>query len=245
MLGRLFEPLGDLDGDVQGVGPVDHSGDRVTLHERGEAFAVDVFHRDPTKSAQLAGALDGDEVGMLQIHRRVDRADEPLNILGVVDEVVVKDFEGDGLAVADVLRLVNGSGVPLGDHRAHFVVADVLAGQTGGGFLKGARGLHRAGDGLGVGDSREVDDQLGVADLDRVAGFQDVLVDLCAVDERSRRAFLVEEGQMAVRGADLAVHPRDREILQLRVALLAAADRQGHALKDVEDSSLVRTRFDA
>ena len=169
MLVRFFESAGDLDGDVQGVGPVDHAGDGVSLHERGEAFAINVFHGDPAESADLPGAMDRDKVGMFQVDRRVHRADEPLNVVMVIDEVVVKDLQGDGLAVAGVLRLVNGSRAPLGHHRSHFVMADHLAGEAGGGFMKLAMGLERAGDRRGVFDSREMDLDVGVADLDRVA----------------------------------------------------------------------------
>ena len=209
------------------------------LDQLGERVAVDVLHGEPAGVALLAGAVEGDQVGVLEVDGGRHGADEALDVLVVVGEVGVQDLDGDVLAVAGVAALVDRAGASLGQHRPQLVVRDGLAGQDAFVGFELARRLLGGHQGVGVGDAGRVQLEPGAADLELLVVLERVFLDLLAVDERAADAVEVDQRELAPLPFQLAVQPRDAHVGELGVRLFAAADRQREALGQVEDSARV------
>ena len=102
-----LERLGDVHADRQGEPPVEHL--------QGAEFSMSLVSGSPSTYsmanqqviALLAGAVEGDQVGVVQPDSGGHGADEPLDVLFVAGEVGVQDLDGDVLAVAGVAGLVD------------------------------------------------------------------------------------------------------------------------------------------
>ncbi len=70
-----------------------HRQRALRLDQAGEVLALDVFHGEGQQFAQLHGAVGGHDVGMAELGRRADFAQEALDRAGTIEQRLVDDLE--------------------------------------------------------------------------------------------------------------------------------------------------------
>jgi hypothetical protein len=103
-----------------------------------ESLALEKFHGDEGTAFEFSDIVDGANIGVIESGGGAGFATESLDGLGIVRDVVGKEFQSDAAAEADVLGFVNHAHATATEFFEDTVVRDGAA-EDGGGFG------HRAG----------------------------------------------------------------------------------------------------
>ena len=137
MLVRVLQRLRRLADEVTSVR---HWQRPLLLHVPRQVDPLDELHDQKVRAASLVGVEGADNVGVVQLGRRLHFALETLDRLGIVEQLGVDDLQGDEAIHLLVSGLVDGAHASL-PQQLKDLVAGVLH-QFGGNGLCGPVGRH-------------------------------------------------------------------------------------------------------
>ena len=109
---------GDVGGNVGGPIRVDAAFGPQHL---GEAPTLDVLHHDEVGALLLTPVVDADDVGVVQVRRRLRLTTKALHEAGITGELVEQDLDGDRSVEQQVARQVDVGHAAPGDLAMKFV----------------------------------------------------------------------------------------------------------------------------
>lgn len=94
-----------------------------------QRLSLEELHRKEIPAADLSNLVDGADIGMVQCGGRSRFAAKPLRCLRVVDELIRKEFEGDGAAELEILGFIDLTHTSAANLFQDAIVRDGLADQ--------------------------------------------------------------------------------------------------------------------